>query len=165
VPLPSCLEPLSPQHCTLPSDRSAQTDRSPTETAVAPASPTTATGVDEHPGEGEFVEIGGIPGGGIDGGQASGPAVVPMPSAPLVLLPQHCTVPPESDAHAAPAPTEIEVGVSTAVLSGVAEHALDRTTNPPRRTASAPRPCLTSDCSTSPPTPYGVYSSTRAVSA
>jgi len=33
--------------------------------------------------------------------QLSGPFVVPMPSSPSTFEPQHCTVPPDSRAHAA----------------------------------------------------------------
>jgi hypothetical protein len=99
VPIPSSPILLSPQHCTVPPDNSAQPAISPTQTAVAPASPLTATGV-------------------------AGLFVVPLPSSPAELSPQHCTVPPDSNAQAESSPTETAVA-SVIPLTAAGVHELD----------------------------------------
>jgi len=55
--------------------------------AITPLKPDTATGVVEHAEPSEHV---------------SGPVLVPSPSSPSVLVPQHSTVPPESSAQVDP---------------------------------------------------------------
>src|SRR5580704_8522213 len=75
-----------PQHSTLvdcPLPTVAQANESPIATAVAPVKPVTWTGTDED-------------------------CVVPLPSCPLVLFPQHHTVPPLRMAHALVPPTAID---------------------------------------------------------
>src|SRR5439155_27281346 len=69
VPSPSCPSTFRPQHCTVPSPRSAQACSYPPLTATAPESPLTATGT--------AVEM----------------SKVLSPILPESPAPQHCTVP------------------------------------------------------------------------
>src|SRR5437879_1791850 len=69
VPLPNCPKSFWPQHCAVPSLKSAQVwCHHPPVTATTPVMPTTRTGVDE-------------------------PVLVPSPSCPSAFRPQHRTVP------------------------------------------------------------------------
>jgi hypothetical protein len=82
VPLPNSPLPLPPQHQTEWSDSSAHEWDWPAATAVAPLRPETATGVSQ--------QLHAVP--------ASCPVVVPIPSCPWALPPQHNTVPLDSTA-------------------------------------------------------------------
>jgi len=70
VPMPSSPSVLSPQHSTVPTDRSAQALKIPADMAVTPLNPDTATGV---------VEQASIP---VPKRHVSGPVETPVPSSP-----------------------------------------------------------------------------------
>ena len=75
VPSPSWPSLFAPQHFTAPPETTAHVCHHPTAIEVASFNPLTVTGVD--------VEA----------------TAVPLPSCPELLLPQHCTVPPDRRAH------------------------------------------------------------------
>jgi hypothetical protein len=97
--------PLPPQHCTVPPESSAHAEKEPAEMAIAPVNPLTAVGVLRHP----------------DGSRQFVPPIVPSPTSPSPLAPQHRTVPPESSTQAELLPTETAVTVNSAVASPVPE--------------------------------------------
>src|SRR5665213_3363998 len=83
VPSPRAPSLLSPQHLTPPPVVRAHAKSAPAEMATTPLNPLTVTGVVLH----------GQP------PQSCGPVVVPSPSSPQLLLPQHCTLPAVVSAH------------------------------------------------------------------
>ena len=80
---------LSPQHCMLPPLRNTQVCRAPVATATASTSAGTPVGT------------------------SRGEVVVPSPTCPLSLRPQHCTVPSAMRAQECPLPTAICVALLT----------------------------------------------------
>jgi hypothetical protein len=91
----------------VPPASSAQAKLLPTETAVAVLMPETATGVVEHE----------------DPLHVCGPLVVPLPSSPWLLPPQHSTLPPVSSAQADPPLKEMAVApLRPETATGVVEH-------------------------------------------
>src|SRR5438046_2259977 len=89
VPSPRCPESPTPQHCTVPSPRSAHVWASPVTTRVAVVRPLTATGTEE------LVKL---------------PS--PLPSCPKLFRPQHCTVPSGSRMHVCNPPAARAVGAT-----------------------------------------------------
>src|SRR5438552_10866751 len=89
VPSPRCPESPTPQHCTVPSPRSAHVWASPVTTRVAVVRPLTATGTEE------LVKL---------------PS--PLPSCPKLFRPQHCTVPSGSRIHVCKPPAARAVGAT-----------------------------------------------------
>src|SRR5580704_209938 len=93
VPLPSCPKSFVPQHWMAPVASSAHAACRPALMWVALVIPLTATGV------------------ALQAPPQSGPAVVPSPSSPSVLSPQHSTSPPASSAQTPPPPALIWVAL------------------------------------------------------
>src|SRR2546428_142534 len=89
VPSPRCPESPTPQHCTVPSPRSAHVWASPVTTRVAVVRPLTATGTEE------LLKL---------------PS--PLPSCPKLFRPQHCTVPSGSRIHVCNPPAARAVGAT-----------------------------------------------------
>src|SRR5436305_1749274 len=82
VPLPSCPEPLAPQHLAVPSASNAQEWLPPAAIATALVRPVTTAGV--------VLQAAPL--------QVCGPVKVPLPNWPKALAPQHLTVPSASNA-------------------------------------------------------------------
>ena len=89
VPSPSCPSMLRPQHCIVPSARTAQLCQAPVVRAVAVVMPLTVTGTAENP------------------------VVVPSPSCPESATPQHCTRPSDRRAQVCSSPSEISLALVT----------------------------------------------------
>src|SRR5437879_1477008 len=121
VPLPNCPKSFWPQHCAVPSLKSAQVwCHHPPVTATTPVMPTTRTGGDE-------------------------PVLVPSPSCPSAFRPQHRTVPSPRSAQAcsyppltATAPVIPTTGTGVGDTAVVAPPRRPSRFRPPRRTAPFP---------------------------
>jgi hypothetical protein len=120
LPSPSWPTLLSPQQRTEPFERSAQEWVIPTAIEIAVLIPIAFTGVVLH---------------GTDGlaSQDSGPVLLPFPSWPLPLYPQHFTSPVERAAQECWLPEAIETALFIPVTgTGAKESSLEPLPNAPR---------------------------------